>query len=116
MPVSSYGSGGVYHRGLKIVDKTFPRTHTKPKPKAHGYQGTIKETMNLGAKALAAFFGYPPSYAAVPITALFSDFGMEGEKRLDPDRAARLLGYKDKAHQDRMIKEQMKRDALKIKK
>lgn len=115
MPISSYGDGGVYHRGLKIVDKTFPRTHTKPKnnPSSHGYQGGIKETLKLGAKSLASFFGVPASYAAVPITAMFSDFGMEGEKRLNPDRAARLLGYKDKAHQDRMIEEAMKRQ-LKI--
>jgi hypothetical protein len=116
MSISSYGDGGVYHRGLKIVDKTFPRSHTKVKPNPHAFQGTTKEILKLGAKSLGAYFGIPASYAALPVTALFSNFGMEGEKKLNPDRHARLLGYKSKADQELKIKEYLKSQQLKIKK
>ena len=102
-PISSYGDGGVYHRGLKIVDKTFPRSHKPVKPNPHSFQGSLKEILKLAGKSAAAYFGAPSSYAAVPITALFSDFGQEGERRLDPDRAAQRLGYKNANHQKLMI-------------
>ena len=103
MSISSYGDKGVYHRGLKIVDKTFPRTHHPSKPNPHAFKGTTKEVLKLGAKSLGAFFGIPASFAALPVTALFSNFGMAGEKELNPDRHARLLGYKSKKDQDKKI-------------
>jgi len=100
-PIRSYGDGGVYHRDLKSVSRTFPRTHTKPTPTSgHGFKGDTEEVVKLAVKSLAAYFGVPSSYAAVPVTALFSNFGMEGEP---PDRRAQILGYKDAAHQQMMI-------------
>lgn len=105
--IHAYGDRGVYHRDLKSIQRTFPRTH--PKQSSHVFKGTAKETLKLGLKAGSAYLGVPQSYAALPITALFSDFGMEGEKRLNPDRAARLLGYKDANHQQLMIKAHKKK-------
>jgi len=100
-PVRAYGDGGVYHRDIKSTQRTFPRTHTKPKPPSgHGFKGDAGDITKLAIKSLAAYFGVPSSYAAVPVTALFSNFGMEGEP---PDRRAQILGYKDAAHQQMMI-------------
>ena len=61
--------------------------------------------LKLGLKSGAALFGVPPSYSSIPITALFSDFGMAGEERLNPDRAAKLKGFKSKKDQDLKIKQ-----------
>lgn len=104
-PVRSYGDGGKYRPSLRTVDRTFPKTHTHPsapsvKAGGHGFSGSVGEVTKLAVKSIAAYFGVPSSYAAVPVTALFSNFGMEGEP---PDRKAQLLGYKDAAQQKQMI-------------
>jgi hypothetical protein len=102
-PLRNYGDGGVYHREKRTIGRTFPGSHLriKDRPKDNFKPQDI---LKLAIKSGAAFFGVPGSYAAVPITALFSDFGMAGEERLDPDRAARLKGYKDKKDQDLTIR------------
>lgn len=104
MPTSlrAYGDKGVYHRDLKSVQRTFPRTHTKT-PAKSGFQGTPQEVLKIAGKSAAAYFGYSPSYASVPITALFSDFGQAGEERLNPERAARIQGYKSVADKKKRI-------------
>lgn len=104
LPLRDYGEGGIYHREKRTVNRTFPRTHTKnPVTPKVSTKGSPQDVLKIGLKALAAYFGYPPSYAAVPVTALFSDFGDAGERRLNPDRAAQRLGYKNAKHQQMMI-------------
>ena len=100
----NYGDKGVYHRDLRSVGRTFPRSHLriKDRPKDHFKP---KDILKLGLKSAAAFFGVPNSYAAVPITSLFSDFGMAGEERLNPDRAARLKGFKGKQDHELKLKQ-----------
>ena len=100
----NYGDKGVYHRDLRSVNRTFPRSHLriKDRPKDHFKP---KDILKLGLKSGAAFFGVPPSYGAVPITSLFSDFGMAGEEGLNPDRAARLKGFKNKKDHDLKLKQ-----------
>lgn len=98
----AYGDKGVYHRDLKSVQRTFPRTHTKVKAKP-GFQGSPQEILKIAGKSAAAFFGVPSSYASIPITAMFSDFGQAGEERLNPERAARIQGYKSVADKKKRI-------------
>jgi outer membrane protein assembly factor BamA len=100
----NYGDGGVFHREKRTVQRTFPRTHLKTPPKKTDYSNP-KDLLKLGMKTAAAYVGMPNSYAAVPITSLFSDFGMAGEERLNPNRAAQLKGFKNKKDQDLRVKQ-----------
>ena len=100
----NYGDKGVYHRDLRSVGRTFPRSHLriKDRPKDNFKP---KDILKLGVKTLGSYLGIPASYAAIPVTSMFSNFGMAGEEKLNPDRAARLKGYKDKKDQDLTIKQ-----------
>ena len=102
--LKNYGDGGVYHRDLRSVGRTFPRSHLKIKDRPKDNLKP-KDILKLGVKTMGSFLGIPASYAAVPVTSLFSDFGMAGEERLNPDRAARLKGFKSKKDQDQLIKQ-----------
>lgn len=78
--------------------KPFPYQHSTQKPGTT--PGSVNDVLKIARDSLFAYFGRPSSYKSVPITAMFSNFGLAGEK---PDVRARLLGYSSAADQQAEI-------------
>lgn len=105
-PVSSYGDSGVYRRGLRIVDRTFPRTH-KPVKSNFGMTGSLKDIRKMAISGLkSSTIGLPGNHPYASMAFLMK---MIGSTPNEPDRKARQLGFKDAKDQDLQIKNAMNR-------
>lgn len=88
--------------GLRIVDRTYPRTH-KPVKSAFGMSGSMKDIQKMAMSGLKSnLLGLPGNHPYASMAFLLK---MMGDTPQDPNAKARQLGYKDAKEQLKRIKD-----------